>query len=177
MAPVLLFSGFNPTFIANPVFSGLVELNFELNRSGNQYSIFQSPAFNIRNLNYEEEETFNSLYTPQESEFTTSSLQRVQFTPYSQQNWVISDPSLDRLVEDFKAHQNETNAVFSLQSSWSFTRGLPSGKEIAKGKQIVELDLNSITPFIELIESEKTQEKKEAKIRVLGLFPKLLRLG
>ena len=30
-------------------------------------------------------------------------LQRAQFTPYSNQNWVISTPSLERLVQDFEA--------------------------------------------------------------------------
>ena len=35
LAPILLFSGMNPTMIANPVKSGKMELMFELNNSGN----------------------------------------------------------------------------------------------------------------------------------------------
>jgi hypothetical protein len=42
LAPILLFSGMNPTMVGNPVKSGFIELRFELNDSGNEYSIFQS---------------------------------------------------------------------------------------------------------------------------------------
>ena len=37
LAPVLLFSGINPTMTDNPIKSGFIELSFELNDSGNQY--------------------------------------------------------------------------------------------------------------------------------------------
>ena len=40
LAPILLFSGINPTLVDNPVKSGAIELTFELNGSGNQYQIF-----------------------------------------------------------------------------------------------------------------------------------------
>jgi len=50
LAPILLFSGANPTLVENPVKSGLIELTFELNNSGNMYDIFNSQAFNIRSL-------------------------------------------------------------------------------------------------------------------------------
>ena len=64
LAPILLFSGMNPTMIANPVKSGKMELVFELNNSGNQYAIFESQAFNIRGLTQSEQTTFDSVYKP-----------------------------------------------------------------------------------------------------------------
>lgn len=78
-------------------------------------------------------------------------MQRVQFTPYSQQNWVISNPSLDRLVQDFEAYSKEPKAEFKLKSSWSFTREMPAGKEVTKGDTEVRQDLVSIKPFTDLI--------------------------
>lgn len=60
-------------------------------------------------------------------------MQRVQFTPYSQSNWVISYPSLQRLVQDFEAYSADENAEFMLKSSWDFTREMPTGVEKAKG--------------------------------------------
>jgi len=55
LAPILLFSGINPTLVDNPVKSGLIDLTFELNNSGNQYQIFNSQAFNIRGLQEDEQ--------------------------------------------------------------------------------------------------------------------------
>ena len=72
LAPILLFSGINPTLVDNPVKSGSIELSFELNNSGNTYQIFQSQAFNIRGLNEEESNLFTQLYTPLDQEFNTA---------------------------------------------------------------------------------------------------------
>ena len=81
-------------------------------------------------------------------------MQRVQFTPYSQSNWVISYPSLQRLVQDFETYNADAGAKFMLKSSWSFTRSMPSGKETAKGDKPIIMPLSDIQPFIELIQSE-----------------------
>ena len=70
--------------------------------------------------------------------------QRVQFTPYSQQNWVISNPSLDRLVQDFELNSGDKEAEFKVKSSWSFTRTQPTGKETAKGDIEVTQPLSEI---------------------------------
>lgn len=69
LAPILLFSGINPTLVDNPVKSGIIDLTFELNNSGNQYQIFNSQAFNIRSLHEEEQETFDTMYTSLDQEF------------------------------------------------------------------------------------------------------------
>lgn len=116
LAPILLFSGINPTLVDNPVKSGFIEISFELNNSGNIYQIFSSQAFNIRGLAQDEEETFDKMYTPLDSEFSHLRMQRAQFTPYSESNWVISNPSLDRLVKDFETYSEDENAEFKLKS-------------------------------------------------------------
>lgn len=51
---------------------------------------------------------------------------------------------------------------------------MPTGKETAKGEIEVELALNTIQPFTDLINSEVSQEDQVAKIRVDKLFPKML---
>lgn len=66
LAPILLFSGINPTMTDNPLKSGTLELSFELSDSGNVYQIFQSQAFNIRSLNETESHLFGSLYSPRD---------------------------------------------------------------------------------------------------------------
>jgi len=151
LAPILLFSGINPTMIENPVKSGSMELSFELNSSGNQYQIFQSNAFNVRSLTNKETETFWNLYRPYDAEFNANLIQRMQFTPYSQQNWVISNPSLDRLVQDFEIYSSEPDALFSLKSSWSFTRTQPNGHETTKGDNNASQELINIKPFVDLL--------------------------
>ena len=85
-------------------------------------------------------------------------MQRVQFTPYSQSNWVISYPSLQRLVQDYEAYNTDQNAEFMIKSSWSFTRGMPTGKEAAKGDIELKLPLSTIQPFTDLIQSEQSTE-------------------
>lgn len=69
LAPILLFSGINPTMVGNPVMSGNIGIRFELNNSGNEYSIFTSQAFNIRDLEEEEEKTFYETFNPLDQEF------------------------------------------------------------------------------------------------------------
>lgn len=101
----------------------------------------------------------------------------MQFTPYSQSNWVISTPSLNRLVQDFETYSRDAKAEFMLKSSWSFTRALPVGKEAAKGDIEVNLPLATIKPFTDLLQSAPTGEEKTASIRVNDLFPKMIRLG
>lgn len=104
-------------------------------------------------------------------------MQRVQFTPYSGQNWVISTPSLDRLISDYEQSVDGEDANVVIKSSWSFNRGLPAGKENSKGENIRRLDMKEIKPFVDLLKSEKSKERTKADIRVKDLFPKLLRAG
>lgn len=103
-------------------------------------------------------------------------MQRVQFTPYSQTNWVISNPSLERLVSDFEALSNTEDAKFALTSSWSFLRGMPTGKETTKGDYEIRMPMADMKPFIDLIKSKITGEPEKSTIRVNNLFPKMLRL-
>jgi len=103
-------------------------------------------------------------------------MQRVQFTPYSQTNWVISNPSLERLVSDFEALSNTDEAFFALTSSWSFLRGMPTGKETSKGDYEIKMKMADMKPFIDLIKSKITGEPEKSSIRVENLFPKMLRL-
>ena len=79
----------------------------------------------------------------------------MQFTPYSQQNWVISNPSLDRLVQDYQVYSKNPAAVFDVKSSWAFVRDQPSGTETTKGSLTSTIDLNKIQPFVELLNSEQ----------------------
>ena len=104
-------------------------------------------------------------------------MQRVQFTPYSQSNWVISYPSLYRLVQDFENYSQNPAATFMIKSTWSFTRKMPAGLETAKSDIQVVMPLATIEPFTALIQSELNQEEQVASIRVENFFPKMLRLG
>lgn len=54
-------------------------------------------------------------------------------------------------MQDFEAYSSDEDAEFMLKSSWSFTRGMPTGKETTKGDIEVKMPLNSIKPFIDLI--------------------------
>lgn len=50
LAPVLLFSGMNPVQVTNPIQAGTLSMEFELMNNGKVYSIFDTPAFNINQL-------------------------------------------------------------------------------------------------------------------------------
>lgn len=49
--PILLFSGFNPITNYNPVLSGSININFEINENGNIYDIFKTDAFGLDLIN------------------------------------------------------------------------------------------------------------------------------
>lgn len=42
LAPVLLFSGINPTMISNPVSGGSLDIKFEINNSGHEFNILHT---------------------------------------------------------------------------------------------------------------------------------------
>jgi len=50
LCPVLLFSGINPIQVENPIKSGVLSIQFELNNSGNVYEIYKAQALNIHGL-------------------------------------------------------------------------------------------------------------------------------
>lgn len=54
LAPILLFSGINPTLASNPIVGGSLSISFELMNNGKTYSIFNSDAFNLHNLHEKE---------------------------------------------------------------------------------------------------------------------------
>lgn len=80
-------------------------------------------------------------------------------------------------MQDYETYSQEPDAQFILKSSWSFTREQPSGHETTKGEQQTSMELSSIMPFVDLLQSEQGNERKKATIRVNNLFPKLLRAG
>jgi hypothetical protein len=116
LAPILLFSGINPIKIDNPVKQGFISMKFELNESGNEYNIFTSQAFNIRPLEDSEKDTFKVFFIPTDPEMNMQNLQRMQFTPYSESNWLISNPSLRKLAHDFEAFSTIDKTTFKLTS-------------------------------------------------------------
>ena len=116
LAPVLLFSGINPIQVENPVKSGALTIKFELNDSGTVYEIFKSQALNIHSLSHEEQASFDHFFTPIESDLNHKNLQRVQFTPYSENNWFISSPSLQRLAQDYEMFSGDTEAKVKFTS-------------------------------------------------------------
>ena len=61
-------------------------------------------------------------------------------------------------MQDYEAYNAVENAEFMIKSSWSFTRGMPTGKEAAKGDIELKLPLNTIQPFTDLIQSELSNE-------------------
>lgn len=111
-----MFSGINPIKIDNPVKQGFISMKFELNESGNEYNIFTSQAFNIRPLENKEKDAFKSFFIPTDPEMNMQNLQRMQFTPYSESNWLISSPSLRKLAHDFEAFSAISDTKFKLTS-------------------------------------------------------------
>jgi hypothetical protein len=155
LAPVLLFSGINPIQVENPVKSGALTIKFELNDSGTVYEIFKSQALNIHPLSENEQASFDQYFTPVESDLNHKNLQRVQFTPYSENNWFISSPSLQRMAQDYEMFSQPSNgdseAKVKFTSSWSFTRDQPADAQTATGSIVREMTLTSFKPFIDLI--------------------------
>jgi hypothetical protein len=62
LAPILLFSGFNPVMAPNPIQTGALNIEFELMDNGNVFSIFEANAFNINDLTIEEHDKMTEQY-------------------------------------------------------------------------------------------------------------------
>ena len=101
LAPILLFSGFNPVMGPNPIQSGSLNIEFELMDNGNIFNIFEANAFNIMDLKLDEYDHMKDQFTFSDTSLNKDLFQRAQFTPYSSQDWLISQPSLERLIADY----------------------------------------------------------------------------
>ena len=151
------------------------------------YEIYKSQALNIHSLSDNEKASFNEFFTPVDPELNTKNMQKTQFTPYSENNWFISSPSLNRLAEDYQQFQRESTMVneskIKFTSTWSFKRNQPQEAQTTEGTITKQMGLSEFQPFIDLIlhhgsNSEESEESSNsAQIKVDGLFPRLLKLS
>jgi len=104
-------------------------------------------------------------------------MQRLQFTPYSESNWLISNPSLKKLAHDFDTFNELAGSTWKLTSTWEFDREFPVKSGKATGKHETVLPIASFRPFIDLILRPQSGNRTQAKVQINDVFPKLLKLG
>jgi hypothetical protein len=76
LAPIMLFSGINPTLASNPIVGGSLSISFELMNNGKTYSIFNSDAFNLHNLHEKEYGQLTSSFNFVDRELKPDQFQR-----------------------------------------------------------------------------------------------------
>ena len=116
--------------VKNPVTSAFLKMSLEMNSNGNSYDILQSQAFNIAQLTQDDLATLNHLYVPVTVQFDPADMQKMSFSPYSESEWSISPPSLDKFIADFRRFKEQDNAYVEIKSTWQFRRDFPIGNEV-----------------------------------------------
>ena len=102
LAPILLFSSFNPIMVKNPVKSASLQIALELNNNGNSYSILQTQAYRILPLKNTDVDPLQDLFESESIFFEPSNMQKLYFSPYSDFEWMISPPSLIKFIDDYR---------------------------------------------------------------------------
>lgn len=103
LAPILVFSGINPGMVPNPVQAGSLQIKFNLNNI--DYYIFATQISSLETFNRTEVKQFNKDYKVVDNT-EDNTLQKAEFFTYSEQNWLISDPMLDRLLSDYQKQKS-----------------------------------------------------------------------
>jgi hypothetical protein len=57
-------------------------------------------------------------------------MQKMYFSPYSETQWSISPPSLQKFIDDFNSFKGQDRAFVDIKSSWQFKRDNPIGNEV-----------------------------------------------
>lgn len=84
LVPILIFSGITPIMVENPVLSGMLTIQVEMNSNGNQYNILTTQAFNLLGLTGGDLDSINEYFSPTNQKFDTNYMQKMSFSPYSQ---------------------------------------------------------------------------------------------
>jgi hypothetical protein len=108
-------------------------------------------------------------------------MQKMSFSPYSESEWSISPPSLDKFVADFRRFKQQDNAYVELKSTWQFKRDFPMGMELTTSHNSVKMRIDEFQPIINLLTGRTPQNKTfnqtSSTILVENIFPKMLKLG
>lgn len=54
----------------------------------------------------------------------------MRFSPYSEQEWSISPPSLQKFIQEYNEDNNNNQSYIDVRSIWSFRRNDPMGNEV-----------------------------------------------
>ena len=112
---------------------------------------------------------FKSRYTVKDDD-GDSWLQSIGFLTYAEDNWVISEPSLNQLVDDF--YLDNQSVKFSAE--FSFLRAEPKEAETSRFKLTRSIESEQFKPIIDFLVSGN--EKASQSVLIVDLFPQMLRL-
>lgn len=68
-------------------------------------------------------------------------MQKMSFSPYSESEWSISPPSLEKFIDDFKKFKEFDNGYVEIKSSWTFKRDNPIGNEVTNSHSSVKMKI------------------------------------
>lgn len=91
--------------------------------------ILTTQAFNLQGLSRMETEELLDIFIPINVKFDEKDLQMMHFSSYSESDWLISPPSLRKLIQDYNSVKDDPSAYVEIASVWNFRRDGPIGNE------------------------------------------------
>ena len=172
--PMVLFSTFNPSLIENKVLAGSFSINYVIKNNDNNLTTYSLNLFETKNMK------INDIKDSREYEFLKKSLishaddvderkiQKIQIVTYSQQDWIISPPTIFNLIEHLEKKDKDSYIVFK----WEFRRHFPLNNKVIAGSNYVKLTANQIYAFKNIMYALRNGDKNLNKysLDLPGIF-------
>ena len=159
--PMLLFSTFNPSLIENKILGGQFSINYVIKNTENNLTTYSLNLFETKNMK------INDIKDTREYDYLKKTLishaddvderkiQKIQIVNYSQQDWIISPPTIFNLIEHLEKKDKDSYIVFK----WEFRRHFPLNNKIIAGSQYVKLKSDQVYAFKNIMYALRNGDK------------------
>lgn len=81
-------------------------------------------------------------------------MQKMNFSPYSETEWSISPPSLQKFIDDYNMLKSDQFAFVEVKSSWNFKRSNPMGNEATQSETKTRMSIQKLQPIVDMLDDE-----------------------